>query len=198
MCQAIFLILTQLWSSKIVFKFCKMSYRALTWPCGARHALLTEKILLIFQSGSKEESLLLLTLLPRSAGFPKGFVLYLEGNQTWIELENSFLWNLTRQICQIMFSEVNLGGQHQHKSSVIAYTGAHRRGQQMPRALCLGQAQCSDLTTSNHRALLQEGYCRGETWGSLVEHVKLSLLVNKLKRAFIGEFQKIQLGICKC
>lgn len=198
MCQVIFLILTQLWSSKIVFQFCQVSYRALTWPCGDRRALLTEKILLMFQSGSKEESLLLLTLLPRSAGCPKGFVLYLEGNQTRTELENYFLWNLTHQICQIMFFEVNLGGQHQHKSSIIAYTGAHRRGQQMPRALCVGQAQCSDLTTSNHRALLQEGCCGGETWGSLVVHIKLSLLMNKLKWAFIGEFQKIQVGNCKC
>lgn len=187
----------QLWSSKIVFQFCKMSYRAPTWPCGDRHALLTEKVLLIFQSRSKKESLLLLTLLPRSAGFPQGFYLYLEGNQTQTELENSFLWNLTHQISQIMFSEVNLGGQHRHKSSVIAYTGAHRRVWQMPRALCFWQAQCSDLTTSNHGALLQEGYCRGETWGSLVEHIKLSLLMNKLKRAFIGEFKKIQLANCK-
>ena len=161
-CQAIFLILIQLWWPKIVFQFCKMSYRALTWPCGDRCALLTEKISLTFQSGSEEESLFLLTLLPRSAGFPKGFVLYMAGNQAWTELENSFLWNQTHQICQVVFSEVILGGQHQHKNSAIVYTRTYRRGQQMPRALCLGQAQCSDLATSKHRAQLQEGYCRGE------------------------------------
>lgn len=39
--------------------------------------LLTEKISLIVQSLGKEESLFLLTLLPRSDWFPKGFVLYL-------------------------------------------------------------------------------------------------------------------------
>lgn len=77
MCQASFLILTKLWSSKIVFLFCKMSYRALTWSCGDRHVLLTENILQRFQSIGKEESLLLLTLLLRNAWFPKGFVLYL-------------------------------------------------------------------------------------------------------------------------
>lgn len=115
------------WSPKIALQLCKMSYRALAWPCGDRHALLAEKILLIFQSGSKEESLLHLTLIPGSAGFPKGFVLCLEGNQTWTELENYFLWNLIHQICQIM-SEVNLGGQRQHKSSVTACSGARRRG----------------------------------------------------------------------
>lgn len=142
-----------------------MNYRALTWPCGDRPALLTKKISLIFQSGRREESLLLLTLLPRSVVFPKDFILYLEGNQTWTELENSFLWNQTHQICQIMFSEVNLGGQHQRKSSVIAYTGAHRRASRYQGRFAWGKPNAQILPPATTglccRRVIAEVKCEG-------------------------------------
>lgn len=177
-CQAIFLILTQLWSSKIVFQFCKMNYRALVWPCGDRRALLTEKISLILQSGSKEESLLLLTLLPISAGFPKGFVLYLEGNQTWIELENSLLWNLTHQICQLMFSEVNLGGQQQHKK--LSYS-LHWRPQKGPADAKGALPRASPTLRSYHQQP------QGSAAGGLLQRWNMRVTCRAYKVVFAGE-----------
>lgn len=46
-----------------------------------------------------------------------------------------------------MFSELNLGGQHQHKSPVIAYTGAHSRCQGL-FALGKPSAQISPAATT--------------------------------------------------
>lgn len=127
-----------------------MSYRALTWPWLDRRELLMEKISLIFQSG-KNESLLFLTLPPQSAGFPKGFVLYPEGNQTWMDLEIYFLWNLTHQICQIMFSEVNLRGQHHIKAQLLLTLEPTKRASRCQGCFASGKPHAQILPPATTR-----------------------------------------------